>query len=475
MDFRNYKDKFYGNLSIFIITLLLLYQGQLVSSQTDQLNFLVVFTDDLGWKDLSCYGRREWETPNIDRLASEGMMFTNAYASCALCSPTRASMLTGKSPARLKITDFIPGFQQQDDICKNSTDSVNTLIYPETKQFLPLEEVTIAEALRQAGYNTAAIGKWHLGKKPYYPDKHGFDYQFLVSEHNVETYFGYDEEGNVIGNKDDSSTYYLNDLLIKKAEDWLDNYAQLPFFMYFSTYLVHWPPEAKEEKVQKYINKGFPRTGSESATYAAMIESMDESVGKLLDKLDELQIADHTVVVFVSDNGAPLVSSSNAPLRSGKLWFYEGGIRVPQIIKWPSVVTPGSWSNAPVITMDFYPTMLEMAGLPQTPEQHVDGVSLVPLLKQTGNLGREALFWHYPHFCSKWRIYPVSVILKDQWKLIEYYMDNRVELYNLDADVSEEKNLAEKMPEKVKQLQKSLWNWKKIVNARIPIQRDVSN
>lgn len=405
-----------------------------------RLNFVFILIDDLGWADLPCYGNTFHETPNIDRLASEGMRFTDAYAAAPVCSPTRASILTGKYPARLNLTDFIPGHWRP----------WAKLRVPAFNQQLPLEEVTIAEALKPAGYVSACIGKWHLGGKGFQPGAQGFDYVMARGR-----------------NEKDKQVRALTDA----ALEFITINRDRPFFLYLSHYTVHIPLQAKQELVEKYQSQVKRMQAQNNPVYAAMIEVMDNSVGRLMKKLAELRIADRTVVVFTSDNGGliqmyrgtgPIVTS-NAPLRAEKGTLYEGGIRVPLIVRWPGVVQPGSTCNVPVSSVDFYPTLLEMADLQVN--RLIDGESLVPLLKRTGDLQRSALYWHYPHYHHST---PAGAIRQGNFKLIEFYEDGRLELYNLKEDLGEKHDLANGMPQKAEELRRNLADWRQWVNARLP-------
>jgi len=419
-------------------------------------NFVFFLVDDLGWRDVGCYGTKFYETPAIDRLASEGMRFTDAYAACPVCSPTRASILTGKYPARLNLTDWIPGHKPKDP----------KLLVPAFHQELPLAEVTIAEALKAAGYACASIGKWHLGGEPYYPDKQGFDLNVGgTAKGQPPRYFS---PYGIPTLADGPKGEYLTDRLADEAEKFIEQNRDRPFFLYLPHFAVHTPIQGKEEITAKYARKP-PDGDQKNATYAAMIESVDDSVGRVMKKLQDLGLADRTVLFFMSDNGGLAGVTSNAPLRGGKGTLYEGGIREPMIVKWPGVVRSGTTASTPVTSTDFYPTILEMAGLPPKPEQHVDGLSLVPLLKESGPLRRDTLYWHYPHYH---RTTPAGALRHGDWKLIEYFEDGRLELYNLRDDIGEQHDLASAMPEKARELQKMLADWRRSVSAQMPARKE---
>jgi arylsulfatase A-like enzyme len=441
-------------------------------------NFVFFLIDDLGWTDVGCYGSSLYETPNIDRLASQGMRFTDAYAACPVCSPTRASIVAGKYPARLGITQWIGG---------NNRPTAY-------RHFLPLEDVTIAESLKEAGYSTAFVGKWHLGSKDYYPQHQGFDINIGGDSSGAPpTYFWPYKKRNRALNELPSGGEegeYLTDRLTDESLKFMEANKNKPFLLYLSHYAVHTPIESKAELTAKYKAKAesMPeregprfvtvydryktRMVQDNPAFAGMVHSVDDSVGRVMGKLDELGVADNTVVIFMSDNGGLSTvpregPTCNLPLRAGKGWLYEGGIREPMIIKWPGVVRAGSTCSEPVTSTDFYPTMLEMASLPLKPGQHVDGVSLLPLLKQKGKPKRRAIYWHYPHYHGSGSK-PSGAIRAGDYKLIEWYEDNSVELYNLRDDIGEKNDLAAKMPEKAAELRRLLHRWLKQIKATVP-------
>ncbi len=412
-------------------------------AKSRKLNFMFILIDDMGWPDLGCYGNPFHETPNIDRLARQGMRFTDAYAACPVCSPTRASILSGEYPARVGVIDFIPGHWRPYEklrVPKNRT------------QFLPLEVTTIPEALKSAEYVSAMIGKWHLGGKQYAPEKQGFDFVRQSGR-----------------NQNDKRVTAFTDF----ALEFIEQNQNKPFFLYLSHHTVHIPLEAPKELIEKYQNKPKPSVGVNNPVYAAMIEHLDRSIGRLLQKLDELKLRENTVVIFFSDNGGlrqhyqkigPIVSS-NTPLRDEKGTLYEGGIREPLIVRWPGVVQPGSTCSTPVISVDFYPTLLEIAGVAKPDHQALDGESIVPLLKQAGPLPERALYWHYPMYHHS---APAGAIRQGDWKLIEFFEDGRLELYNLKEDIGETKNLTQSKPQKAKELHQKLLTWRTSVHADMP-------
>ncbi len=448
-------------------------------------NIIFILIDDLGWKDLSCYGSKFYETPNLDRLAAEGMRFTDAYASCPVCSPTRASILTGKYPATVGVTHFIGGKGR------------GKLLEVPYIDHLPLEEKSVARALKEAGYNTWHAGKWHLGRAPYYPEHHGFDINIGGCSWGAPRY-GYFSPWQIETLQDGPEGEYLTDHLTDEAIRLIKTSSGNPFYLNMCYYSVHVPIQAKEPYIDKYRAKVkemgldkvktfeegefFPcehkkdkrvirRLVQSDPTYAAMVESLDENIGRLLKAVEETGQTDNTVVMFTSDNGGLATAegspTSNAPLSEGKGWMYEGGVREALIIKWPGVTQPGRISQVPVTSPDFYPTMLEMAGLGLLPQQHTDGVSLAGLLKGENGLDREAIYWHFPHYGNQGGT-PGSSIRMGDYKLIEFFEDGKIELYNLREDTSEEHNLAGKDPQRARHMQKMLADWRQKVQAKIP-------
>ncbi len=450
-------------------------------------NIVLIIIDDMGWVDTGVYGSTFYETPNIDRLAAEGARFTQFYTASPVCSPTRASIMTGKYPARLNLTNWIGGEQEGE------------LLQAEYIRELPLEEITFADAFQAIGYVTGYIGKWHLGGEPYYPQFQGFDIN--VAAHHAgqpgSYFFPYKNERaprfDVPGLEDGEEGEYLTDRLTNESLRFMEANQDRPFLLVLSHYAVHTPLESKQELAEKYQAKasglqplegpaflpegttGMTKQRQDHAVYAGMIQSTDMSVGLILDRLDELGLADRTIVIFVSDNGglSTLMNSStrsptsNLPLRAGKGWLYEGGIRSPMIMKWPGVTEPGSVVDEPSITNDLFPTLMEMAEVPLSIDFRGDGVSLVPLLRGAGGLDREALYWHFPHYHGSGNT-PTGAVRAGDYKLIEWFEDGRVELYNLAQDVGETANLATQMPEKEEELLRLLRDWRERVDARMP-------
>jgi arylsulfatase A-like enzyme len=431
----------------------------------DRPNVVVILTDDLGAADLGCYGSAFHRTPALDRLAREGVRFTAAYAACCVCSPTRAALLTGKCPARLGLTDWLPGRPDRPD---------QPLARPALTPHLPPGEVTLAEVLKQAGYATGHVGKWHLGGEGHGPQQQGFDSN-VAGDHTGTplSYFApYRRAGRVMpGLEEAPAGEYLTDRLTREAERFLERHKDRPFFLYLAHYAVHIPLRARAELVKKYPQTPVPGRQS-NATYTAMLESLDEGVGRVLAKLDDLKLRERTVVVFTSDNGGLATlegpntpPTCNAPLREGKGYLYEGGLRVPLLVRWPGKVKPGATAAAPVITQDLFPTILEACGV--EPKGSLDGVSLGSLLRGTGSPKRDALYWHYPHYSNQGGR-PGGAARAGRHKLIEFYEDGRRELYDLAADPGEHRNLAAERPDLVKRLADDLAAWRKAVGAKMP-------
>lgn len=444
-------------------------------------NFLFILADDYGYHDLSISGSKFYETPNIDRIASEGMIFTDGYAACQVCSPSRASIMTGKFPARHGITDWIGAPTGED--WRNAGRS-NQLLPPEYVHYLPSEYTTLPEAMKAAGYKTFFAGKWHLGEKGSWPTDHGFD----INKGGWDAgspkggYFSPYENPNLSDGPDGEN---LEMRLAKETVQFIKENKDSSFFAYLSFYAVHGPIQTTQEKWAKYRKKaedlriagtGFKmghflpiRQVQDNPVYAGLVESMDEAVGEVLKTLDELGLAENTVVIFTSDNGGvsagDAFATSNLPLRGGKGYQFEGGIREPYFIKVPGVGN-GQKCAAPVSGTDFYPTILELAGLPLMPEEHNDGVSLMPLLKgQT--ISERPLIWHYPHYGNQGGE-PSSIIRLGDWKLIHYYEDGHEELYNLKNDLEEQKDVATENQEKVKELSEKLFSYLNEVSAKFP-------
>jgi len=418
-------------------------------------NFLFILVDDMGWSQLGCYGSDFYRTPNIDALAAEGMRFTDAYAAAPVCSPTRASIMTGKYPARLHLTDFIAG---------------NSFPYakytqPRWQKFLPLREVTIGEALGQQGYVTASLGKWHLSQAkrppeslPYNPDRQGFD----------RTLITYKPDSRDNPEEDPHNVGQITD----RALEFIEDHTEEPFFLLVSHNSIHSPLLGRRELVGRYRKKPGVDDEANNPVLAAMIEDLDSSVGRLLDKLDESGLAEDTVVIFFSDNGGLKRAASQYPLRSGKANLYEGGIRVPLIVRWPGKVRRSGICAEPVISTDFFPTILDIAGLRMAENPELDGVSLVDLLTERGKPRREALYWHYPHYHTS-SIGPCGAVRRGRYKLIEWYdltrspSGKRYELYDLADDIGESKDISAAQPGRAERLADLLARWRENVSAQM--------
>ena len=451
-------------------------------------NVLLILLDDYGWADTGCYGSTFYETPNLDRLAKQGMLFTDAYASCPVCSPTRASIMTGKYPATVGITNFIAG---------NPWGKLMGVPYFSA---LPHSETTLAQALKRGGYQTWHIGKWHVGGAGHEPHDFGFDIN-LGGCHWGHPKDGYFSPWNIpnYDDRDIPAGTYLTDHLTDRAIDLIESRSgDGPWFMNLWHYAVHTPVQAPPELVEKYEKKRrelgldkveelregehFPslhkrhlrivrRLVQSHPAYAAMVENIDANIGRVLEALDRSGQADNTLVIFTSDNGGLSTAggspTTNKPLCEGKGWMYEGGTREPLLVRWPGVTQAGSRCDVPVTSTDFFPTILEAARLPAMPEQHVDGVSLTPLLRGGDALDREAIFWHYPHYSNQGDT-PACAIRCGDYKLIEHFEDSRLELYNLREDISEEHDLAADEPELVRDLHQKLAAWRESIEAKIP-------
>ncbi len=496
-----------------------------VSAGADERRPNVVFflLDDLGWRDLGCYGSSFYETPNIDRFASRSVRFTQAYAACHVCSPTRASIMTGKYPARLHLTDWLSGRREF---------PFQKLKNAEIHQQLPLEEITIAEALKTHGYRTAHIGKWHLGEDPHGPLHQGFDIQ-IPRWNKGWPKAGYHAPLKFDGLEEKQGDY-LTDRLTDEALTFIEANRDRPFFLYFSHFAVHDPIQGRGDLVAKYERKlksldppddpafileGNPddenpltreelharmqrpewsgykvlpdrtvkiKQHQDNVEFAAMVESVDESLGRVLNQLKTLELDDDTIVILFSDNGGmsganfgspsrivspdqldKAFSTSNLPLRGAKGWLYEGGIREPLIIRWPQQGLAGEVCDVPVISTDFYPTILDMLGLPLRPQQHADGISIASLVKGATSLERDAICWHFPHYSNHGMQSPGGAIRAGDYKLLEYFENDTVQLFNLKQDIGEQNDLSRTKPEKVAQLRAMLRAWRKDVSARM--------
>jgi arylsulfatase A len=441
----------------------------LVCASEAKPNIVFLLVDDLGWGDFGCYGARFNETPNIDKLAAEGMRFTTAYAACTVCSPSRAAILTGRYPARLHLTDWIAGHNQPQAKLK----------IPDWKMKIDHERVLLPEALRAGGYATGFFGKWHLmpdgqpDMQEHFPTDHGFDINVGGREWGQPKGPGkYFSPFGMPGLDDGKPGDYLTDKLTDAAMAFIGaNAGKKPFLLYFSYYTLHSPLMAPPALVEKYKQKaeGFKNTKNEllNPVRAGMVECLDHSVGRLVAKLEELGIADNTLIVLTGDNGGDHLETSGG-LRDFKGWSHEGGVREPLIAKWPGKIAKGATREEMVIGMDFYPTFLELAGLDSLPEEHKDGISLAPLLTGQGKVHqRDTLFWHYPHYH---RTKPYGAIREGDWKLIEFFEDRELELFDLKSDPAERKNLAKEKPDKAADLLAKLKEWRVSTDAQMMSQ-----
>lgn len=438
-------------------------------------NIVFLLADDLGAHDLSVYGADLHETPRLDRFAAESVRFTRAYAASPVCTPTRASILTGKHPARLRMTIWREAAQKP---------PLNRRVIPPlVEPNLPLEETTLAETLHAAGYLTAHIGKWHLGDAEHFPENQGFDVNIGGSVWGAPQTFFYPYRGNrlyggepryVPGLHGGKPGEYLTDRLTTEAIRIMESAGDRPFFLNLWYHTVHTPIEGKPEHVDRYRARLGPGLHHRNPQYAAMVRSLDENVGRVLDALRRLGLEKNTIVVFFSDNGGFIgkyqgeAVTDNYPLRSGKGAVYEGGIRVPLVVRAPGWTRPGGVCHEPVSSLDLRATLEEWAGVraPDAPRD-TDGMSLAPLLRNpSARLAREELFWHYPHYYETTT--PAGAIAARDLKLIEYFEDNRVELYDLKADPSESRNLAAERPADAARLRERLRQWREEVKAPMP-------
>ena len=492
-------------------------------SASSQPNVIICLVDDLGWSDVGCYGSTFYDTPNIDRLADEGMRFTNAYATCHVCSPSRASIMTGKYPARLRLTDWLTG-RKDFPFQKLKNASIH--------QALPLEETTLAEALKGSGYRTGHFGKWHLGEDAMGPMSQGFDVQVPNDWYKGWPKAGYHTPFEM-GGLDEREGDYLTDKLTDKALEFIRQSKDRPFFLYLALFAVHDPIEGRADLVGKYEKKRtllpsdekpfvlegnpdaetvFPpgqlegmlawdaykghrilpnnlvkiKQRQDNPQFAAMVECVDENLGRVMEKLDELGLGDDTIIIFTSDNGGMAAANfarpnrnihptkidaayatSNLPLRGAKGWMYEGGIRVPLIIKWPGRGLSGTTCGEIVTGTDFFPTVLEMVGACPMPQQHMDGISLVPILEGGASLDRDAIFWHFPHYSNHGMQSPGAAIRSGRYKLLEYFENGTVQLFDLESDLGETTNLAKEHPEIASQLLEKLHQWQEDIGAEM--------
>ncbi|VGO11464.1 Arylsulfatase [Pontiella desulfatans] len=454
--------------------MLFLFVGLLATSHARQPNVLFIVVDDLGWKDTGCYGSSFYETPNVDRLAATGMRFTDAYSANPLCCPTRSSIMTGQYPVRTGFTSasgHIAGEHKHAEAHSASPDQ--RAAGPSSINYLPLEYYTLGEAFKDAGYATAFLGKWHMGHDPYIPENHGFDFVVGGREHpgppgldgNRKFFPPWDKKITLPANP--PADKHIDDYLGDRAVEYIRENKNKPFFMCFWLYDVHAPFQSKPELVEKWKKKADPANPQHSPTMAAMVEVMDDNVGRVLDALEKNGMADDTIVIFTSDNGGNMYDvadgttpTNNEPLRSGKGNNYEGGVRIPLIVRWPGKTKPGTVNPSVISTVDHYPSLLEMTGQQQRPLDHKDGVSYVPALQGRAH-DRGPTLCDFTHFVPATMNVPNTWIREGDWKLLRFWFDgagqeHRYELYNMKDDIGETKNLASAYPEKVQTMAAAL-------------------
>lgn len=463
--FSKYANKFY------ILLLLLLLLPFSLLGKKNKLNVIIILIDDLGWMDLGYMGSTFYETPNIDKLRGQGMMFTNAYSASPVSSPSRASILTGKNPAHLQFTGHITA------IGRHRYPETGLIIPPHDKMYVDTTEVMISEALKPAGYKTISIGKWHVGdKEMYMPTCQGFDINIAGYEHgsppthwapykNPDLDWNSELKNLTPGNPGE----YLTDRLTDEAIKFIRNNSNEPFFMYLSHYAVHTPLEAPAAIVKKYEEKMKTDKSQKSAVYAAMIEAVDKNIGKLLKELDIQGLTNNTIIFLTSDNGGTTEATINTPLREGKGFLYEGGIRIPLIIRWPGIAAENSICDQAVITDDFYPTIMDMVGEGTKLATDIDGKSLVPLLLNNDLIDRDMLCWYYPHYSPQAQM-PGSAIRKGNYKLIQFYDPYKIELYNLKTDLGENNNIANENSDIVQNMRMEFDSWLKKMNPVLHTQ-----
>jgi arylsulfatase A-like enzyme len=437
-------------------------------SQVEKPNIVFILADDLGWKDLACYGNPHTETPVLDSLARSGILFTQAYAACPVCSPTRASILTGKYPARIGLTNFLVG---------NRTDPESPVLPPpDWKTTLDAREITLPELLKGRGYATGMIGKWHVGSHDSVaPWNMGFNYTRLIGKNGLD-YYNYTIFLDSYKNEfTDKGTEYLTDKLTEYGVEFIEKNGKNPFFLYLCYSAPHVFIVPRGDKLRKYFQKYGRAEEKFNPYYSAMVESIDDGVGKIMNTLRDQGLDKNTLVVFTSDNGGlgldelGPVPTSNAPLRKWKGHIYEGGIRVPAIVSWPGHVPHGKTCDDCFITADWLPTFCDITGITQLPEK-TDGISILPLLRNggTGHLTDRPLFWHYPHFSNQLGR-PAGAVRVGDYKLVELYESGKLELYNLKDDISESVDLSRKMKSKTTEMHRMLVGWRTQIGAQMPV------
>ena len=450
-----------------IIWIILLHLTISVTGQNKLPNIVFILADDLGWKDLGCYGNQFTETPNIDKLAENGVRFTEAYAACPVCSPTRASIMTGKYPARLQLTNYIKG---------ERIDENSPVLPARWKPYLEAQEITVAELLKEKGYTTGMVGKWHLGSHDSIaPWGQGFDYTRVIGKNGLD-YYNYSIFIDSYNNEfTDNGTEYLTDKLTGYGVEFIEQNVSKPFFLYMAYSAPHVFIVPRGDKLRKYFFKYGNSEEKFNPYYSAMVESLDDGVGRIMQSLKELGLMENTVVIFTSDNGGlgldelGPIPTNMAPLRKWKGHIYEGGTRIPAIINWPGKTAAGKVSNACFSTIDYLPTLCEITGISEIP-QNVDGKSIIPFLlnpELTVEQNRP-LFWHYPHFSNQLGR-PAGSVRVGDFKLVELYETETLELYNLKDDISEANDLSSTLKDKTEEMYQMLKTWRKNVNAQMPL------
>lgn len=445
---------------------MLLWAGIGLSQETKP-NIVFILADDLGWKDLGCYGNKHYETPALDALAQSGIRFTQAYASCPVSSPTRASIMTGKYPARLHLTNFIAGHR---------TDTASRVLPAPWKPYMESKEVTIAEMLKEKGYVTGMVGKWHLGgNDSLAPWSQGFDYSRMIGKNGLD-FYNYSIYSDSYSNEfTDRGKEYLTDKLTEYGVEFIEKNKKKPFFLYLSYSAPHVGIVPRSDKLMKYFFKYGRSEEKFNPNYAAMIESLDEGVGKVLVTLDKMGILENTLVVFTSDNGGLGMDelgptpTSMLPLRKWKGHVYEGGIRVPAIVSWPGMIRSGITSDFCYSSIDYLPTICELTGINHLPD-NIDGISILSVWMDPDSdmLAERPLYWHYPHFSNQLGR-PAGAVRYGKFKLVELYESEKLELYNLEEDISESNDLSAQMPGKTDEMHMMLVKWRKSVNAQMPL------
>jgi len=469
-------------MKIATVILSLTFACQLQAAESRPPNVVLFLADDLGWRDTTVYGSTFYETPNIERLARRGMKFTNAYAASPLCSPTRASILTGQYPGRLRLTTPACHLPQVvlDPRLPATGPPTRKALTPQTRTRLPNRYLTVAEMLKTAGYRTGFFGKWHLGHAPYLPENQGFDV-VVGGRHHPGPPRSYFSPWPIDTIPQPSKGEHITDRLAKEAVEFIRDNKQQPFLLCFWDYSVHAPFEAKQELIEKYRGKAAPDNPQRNPVMGAMIEPLDDAVGALLDTLDSLRLAKDTIIILFSDNGGNMYNTveglpptNNRPLRNGKGSIYEGGVRVPMIVVWPGEVSSSTTSEAVVSSVDLYPTILEMVGLRPRADQVLDGLSIAGVLRRQSGVSDRPVFCHFPHYVKATGNLPSTSARLGDWKLIRFYADtarqtDRFELYNLANDIGEANNLAPRMPEKVRELNALIERHLRDTRSLVPI------